>query len=803
MALNAGDVIVRLIVELKKFGPNLTKAQGLVRKFAAKTTAMFKSLANKTQQWMRRLTIAVTVAITLSVRELAKLEEQMANISTMLDDHTMHFLPKYEKAIRSMSIQFGEGSQSITKGMYDILSAMIPADQALGTLEASMKAAAAGMTTTAVAADGITTVLNAYGYEAKYAGIVSDRLFSIVKSGKITFDQIASSIGGVVSNAALAGMEFEVVGAAISTMTRSGVPAAEAVTALNALLMGFIEPTKEAHAVAKKYGFELKGAALEGQGLITILEKLHGASSDEIGDLTKRIRGYKSLAIMSQKATEVLRDYTSGIESAGITNKQLDKVIQSLMFKFRQFYQLLIDVGRTAVEPFADDMKKLIDYTIKHRDEIVAWVLSVTSSLDKLGEYVQGGFAISVGTGFDMLTEIARAAGKAMFIIFETAFIVIGRNIPVWIVKGIRFTGQNISEIIASEITKGSTLSKAEQEKWAKLHYENMKGAWETQSRAAKGFTFGKFALKYEKFEVPIDTAKWKKAMEMAASDYQSTLGEVVSVESQLGPRLSEVYSDLAKTLQEIKVNAEDAQPELDKLLAWAEEVGVAFKNAGKQIWDALTIGETKLPEIEAAGKKAINALKDEPHKWQKSWDTAAASIDGAFEDAFVSITKNVKNAAEVIENLVDSIAESITRMIYQQYIANKLVGIIGNAFGMPATTSSQQTPPDASRVSDAGGGATGGLVYAKRGIFTPKGTDTVPAMLTPGEAVVPKGVTDWFRQMFGGGGSSQPSQPMTVNVNAIDAAGTYQFLNKNKRALASMMGNTRDQNHPSRRNGQ
>jgi len=32
---------------------------------------------------------------------------------------------------------------------------------------------------------------------------------------------------------------------------------------------------------------------------------------------------------------------------------------------------------------------------------------------------------------------------------------------------------------------------------------------------------------------------------------------------------------------------------------------------------------------------------------------------------------------------------------------------------------------------------ATGGVVYANRGIFVPRGTDTVPAMLTPGEFVV------------------------------------------------------------------
>jgi hypothetical protein len=38
---------------------------------------------------------------------------------------------------------------------------------------------------------------------------------------------------------------------------------------------------------------------------------------------------------------------------------------------------------------------------------------------------------------------------------------------------------------------------------------------------------------------------------------------------------------------------------------------------------------------------------------------------------------------------------------------------------------------------AEAVGKARGGLIYANRGIFVPRGTDTVPAMLTPGEFVV------------------------------------------------------------------
>lgn len=64
------------------------------------------------------------------------------------------------------------------------------------------------------------------------------------------------------------------------------------------------------------------------------------------------------------------------------------------------------------------------------------------------------------------------------------------------------------------------------------------------------------------------------------------------------------------------------------------------------------------------------------------------------------------------------------------------------------------------------------------------------------GLAVVHKG------EKYSGVGKPLEKQTVTLNmnVNAIDAAGTYQFLNGNKRAIASMLQGTLTSNHPLRR---
>jgi hypothetical protein len=62
------------------------------------------------------------------------------------------------------------------------------------------------------------------------------------------------------------------------------------------------------------------------------------------------------------------------------------------------------------------------------------------------------------------------------------------------------------------------------------------------------------------------------------------------------------------------------------------------------------------------------------------------------------------------------------------------------------------KTEENKSKVEDAGNYATGGVVYASSGSlinFRPKGTDTVPAMLTPGEFVINRASTQKYRPVL------------------------------------------------------
>jgi hypothetical protein len=76
-------------------------------------------------------------------------------------------------------------------------------------------------------------------------------------------------------------------------------------------------------------------------------------------------------------------------------------------------------------------------------------------------------------------------------------------------------------------------------------------------------------------------------------------------------------------------------------------------------------------------------------------------------------------------------------------------------------------------------------------------GSDEVLSILQTGERVLSR---DDVAQIEGGVegpglGIGLPS--LNINVYAIDAQGTYQFLRKNRRAIASMLQGTMADNHP------
>lgn len=134
-----------------------------------------------------------------------------------------------------------DNPQQLAKAYYQIVSAGYDGAKGMKLLEVSAKAAVAGVTDTQTAADGITTILNAFKISAEQSEEVADSLFNTVKLGKTTFSELASNISQVGPIAAASNIPLNEILSSVASLTKQGVPTAQAMTQIRSAIVGLQE----------------------------------------------------------------------------------------------------------------------------------------------------------------------------------------------------------------------------------------------------------------------------------------------------------------------------------------------------------------------------------------------------------------------------------------------------------------------------------------------------------------------------------------------------------------------------------
>lgn len=287
--------------------------------------------------------VAVAAGLAYSVKAAADFDAAMRNVNSIsgLSEGAFQSL---SKEVVGLSRELPQSAATLAEGLYDIASSGFQGAEGLQVLEESAKAASAGLTTTQNSAKAITAVLNAYGLEADDAADVSDTLFQTVNLGVISFEELTGVIGDTVGAAAAAKVDIAQVGAAIATMTLSGISAAEAGTSLNRVFQSIIDPGEQLQATFRHLGYESGHQALEADGLRGVMEKLRVVTGGNVAAIQalfveqRAVRG--AFGLMSAEGENYAR-VSAGITDAevrrGATQRALDEQMKSLNAQFKLF----------------------------------------------------------------------------------------------------------------------------------------------------------------------------------------------------------------------------------------------------------------------------------------------------------------------------------------------------------------------------------------------------------------------------------------------------------------------------------
>jgi len=363
---------------------------------AASTTAQKWSSAGATataagKKMTKGITLPVLAIGAVSGKMAVDFEKSMRNVNSIAQLPEPAF-KRLNKEVLAMAGPTAQAPKTLAEGLYDLVSSGFDAHESIQVLNASARAATAGLTTTEVSTKAVAAALNAYHRPAADAKQISDDLFNTVNLGVVTFDELASTIGYVLPAAATMGVGIKQVGASISTLTKEGQSSSNAVTNINAALTAFIKPSKAMHSVLKELGFETSQQLITQKGfqggLELVTNAVHG-NKEAIGKLFPNVRAMRAVFGLTGDAAKGAGEDLRGFQhDTGATAKVLHEQQKSIAYQWNQLKAeasvLAINLGNKLI-PVMHDVAQTVGGMVKSFTELPPDVQTTTIKILAFG----------------------------------------------------------------------------------------------------------------------------------------------------------------------------------------------------------------------------------------------------------------------------------------------------------------------------------------------------------------------------------------------------------------------------------
>lgn len=328
--ITVGDLLA--ILRLRdEMSPALTIAQQNLKQ----TRASLNDFATAANQLGGRLTAAVTVPIVGIAAASTSLSGQFETITTRMSSLAGVAdvdLERVRQRILELAPATGIGPVALADAMMKIASTTTDTKVGLEILEMAAKGAAAGMGDAKAVAGALTAIINSYGSANITAARAADILTQTVKDGGAEAAELAPVLANVVPIAAQLGVSFEEVGANIATLTKLGVPAAEAVTQLASVFTATLKETKQGSEALAEIGmsYDSLRKSIRENGLMETLIQLSETfkgNEEKLTDVFGRIEALRNVMSTAGQQTETYRQVLDNVKnSVG----ELDKAFEAM-----------------------------------------------------------------------------------------------------------------------------------------------------------------------------------------------------------------------------------------------------------------------------------------------------------------------------------------------------------------------------------------------------------------------------------------------------------------------------------------
>ena len=581
---------------------------------------------------------AIVGALGLAVKSAAAFDSSMREVNSLMGLSNAEF-EKLKDETLDMASALGVDAVQSAKALYQAISAGVPRGNAVEFLAVASKAAIAGVTTTETAVDGLTTVINAFGKDISEAQEVADVMFTAVKGGKTTFDELSASMFQVAPIAAAMDIDFRDVAAAVASLTKQGVPTKIAMTQLRQAMVALQKPTESMSDLITGLGFASGGALIDAHGLqgaLNILATQSGATEEELAKAFGSVEALGAvLGLTGKQAEAAAADLQASYDSAGAATEAYEIVNESasrqLAIMVNRLKVLSIEIGTVLLpivvaiaQKVGDFLLKIVDWAREH--ETLTKVIVIAAA-------TVGGLLLVLGPLLIMLPALVSGVTllAGAFVILKGALLALGTASagPMGLV--IAAVGI-LSVALAPKLLQKFQKTSSGADDLAKA----LKGVRDESDKTSKALS--SIAKKQVERDLrQVQERLWKLQEQLDEKKIDS-----------FGEALKRVFFGRDREIDAIKDKIAALREEQDRFTTTLQESENAYKFAGttsRQVLDEITGDTVALAnETQAALGPSFDEIRakllETGQRYEETWAEATAAVKKQLDDQ-TTMTQN------------------------------------------------------------------------------------------------------------------------------------------------------------------
>lgn len=364
--------------------------------------------------------------VAASVVKFAAFEKTFSNVETLLDSSSFATttlekgIDGLRSGVLSLGAQSGESFDDLNKGLFDLISAGVPAEQAMSALGAATELSAAGATSVDIATKALVATITAYGNEAGSAREISEKFFIGQKKGVTTVGELSSEFNKVAGLARELGQGFDETLASGVALTANGAkPAAQAFTELRAVMNAVVDSQQRLPGQSAAVQSALSLQNVKSIGLVASLQKLKEATGGDVVALKQLLGSTEAVSAalsltgaQSQLYSDIVNDMADANQRSATYQDAVNLKQETAEKAFNRLTQSVNAIVISLGERFAPVAIRVADSLAKMAENVSQMDNETIDNIANLALW--GGGILAATTGLALMSKAILAARTVM-----------------------------------------------------------------------------------------------------------------------------------------------------------------------------------------------------------------------------------------------------------------------------------------------------------------------------------------------------------------------------------------------------